>query len=188
MPSLLLFVEEDAMRMVLVVCAVLALVCGASWAEGQFKDVPKDHWAAEAVNKLADAGVLKGYPDGTFKGEKTVTRYELAAALSSMVQFIQQSRKPLTQDVKPVGGNSEIATHHDLQTATHHDSKIATHPSQQSWAEASTSFLKSGGYLPPNSPLLKDGNKPITPDDLANALASVATKLIEKDVKEPKAQ
>ena len=168
----MLFVEENAMRRVLVIGAVLVLMAGGCWADGQFKDVPKDHWAAEAVNKLADAGVLKGYPDGTFKGEKTVTRYELAAALSSMIQFIQQSRKPITQGAKPAGGNSEIATHH----------------AAQSWAEASTSFLKSGGYLPADSPLLKDGNKPITPDDLANALASVATKLIDQDVKEPKAQ
>ena len=151
------------MGKLLVIGAVLVLVAGGCWAEGQFKDVPKDHWAAEAVNKLADAGVLKGYPDGTFKGEKTVTRYELAAALSSMIQFIQQSRKPLTQSAKPAS-------------------------QQPSWAEASTSFLKSGGYLPKDSPLLKDGNKPITPDDLANALASVATKLIDQDVKEPKAE
>ena len=149
------------MGKLLVIGAVLVLMAGGCRAEGRFKDVPKDHWAAEAVNKLADAGVVKGYPDGTFKGEKAVTRYELAAALSSMVQFIQQSRKPLTQDTKPIS-------------------------QQQNWANASTSFLKSGGYLPPDSPLLKDGNKPINADDLANALASVATKLIEQDVKEPK--
>lgn len=43
-----------------------------------FSDVPAKHWAYDAVNKLAQAGVIDGYEDGTFKGDKTVTRYEMA--------------------------------------------------------------------------------------------------------------
>nr|WP_092074243.1 S-layer homology domain-containing protein [Dendrosporobacter quercicolus]NSL49144.1 S-layer homology domain-containing protein [Dendrosporobacter quercicolus DSM 1736]SDM85292.1 S-layer homology domain-containing protein [Dendrosporobacter quercicolus] len=43
-----------------------------------FSDVPANHWAYDAVNKLAQAGVVDGYADGTFKGDKTMTRYEMA--------------------------------------------------------------------------------------------------------------
>ncbi|EAX47357.1 S-layer domain protein domain protein [Thermosinus carboxydivorans Nor1] len=43
-----------------------------------FSDVPPKHWAYDAVNKLAAAGIIDGYGDGTFKGDKTLTRYEMA--------------------------------------------------------------------------------------------------------------
>lgn len=43
-----------------------------------FSDVPAKHWAYDSVNKLAQAGIVDGYNDGTFKGDKTMTRYEMA--------------------------------------------------------------------------------------------------------------
>lgn len=43
-----------------------------------FTDVPAKSWAYDAVNKLAQAGIVDGYGDGTFKGDKTITRYEMA--------------------------------------------------------------------------------------------------------------
>lgn len=47
-----------------------------------FADVPAKHWAYDAVNKLAQAGVVDGYGDGTFRGDKTVTRYEMAQIIA----------------------------------------------------------------------------------------------------------
>ena len=47
-----------------------------------FSDVPAKHWAYDAVNKLAQAGVVDGYGDGTFKGDKTMTRYEMAQIIA----------------------------------------------------------------------------------------------------------
>ena len=44
-----------------------------------FPDVPENHWAYAYVKKLADRGLLEGYPDGEFKGDRTMTRYEFAA-------------------------------------------------------------------------------------------------------------
>ena len=49
--------------------------------KAMFEDVPENHWAYEYVNKLAQQGVLEGYPDGSFGGERTMTRYEFAAML-----------------------------------------------------------------------------------------------------------
>ena len=50
-----------------------------------FSDVPFSHWAYDAVNKLAAKGLLQGYPDGTYKGEKHVTRYALAMVIAKML-------------------------------------------------------------------------------------------------------
>lgn len=47
----------------------------------EYSDLPKDHWAYNFVKKLSDKGYLNGYPDGTFKGDAKMTRYEFAAAL-----------------------------------------------------------------------------------------------------------
>lgn len=46
-----------------------------------FPDVPENHWAYEYVAKLAGNGIVEGYPDGYFKGDRTMTRYEFAAVL-----------------------------------------------------------------------------------------------------------
>ena len=47
-----------------------------------FSDVPAKHWSYDSVNKLAQAGVISGYGDGTFKGDKTLTRYEMATIVA----------------------------------------------------------------------------------------------------------
>ena len=51
-----------------------------------FPDVPKDHWAYSYVKSLADRGLLEGYPDGEFKGDRTMTRYEFAAIIYRALQ------------------------------------------------------------------------------------------------------
>lgn len=51
-----------------------------------FPDVPKGHWAYDFVKELSDKGYLVGYPDGTFKGDKAMTRYEFATALYRALQ------------------------------------------------------------------------------------------------------
>ncbi|WP_371372152.1 S-layer homology domain-containing protein [Sporomusa aerivorans] len=61
-----------------------------------FTDVPAKHWAYDAVNKLAKAGVISGYGDGTFKGDKTVSRYEMASMVASAMQ------KNLNNDQKEI--------------------------------------------------------------------------------------
>ncbi len=51
-----------------------------AFAAQTFNDVPAKHWAYDAVAKLAKAGVIEGYGDGTFKGDKLMNRYEFAIA------------------------------------------------------------------------------------------------------------
>lgn len=47
-------------------------------AQNPFSDVPEDSWAYDAVSQLAADGIIDGYPDGTYKGQNTMTRYEMA--------------------------------------------------------------------------------------------------------------
>ncbi|MBE9160157.1 S-layer homology domain-containing protein [Nodosilinea sp. LEGE 06152] len=54
-----------------------------------FTDVPPDHWAYEALLNLAGTyGCVSGYPDGTFRGEDAVTRYEFAAGMDACLSVI----------------------------------------------------------------------------------------------------
>ncbi len=54
------------------------------FAQVKFTDVPADHWAAKSVYDLVNMGVTEGYPDGTFRGKKNITRYETAIFLSKL--------------------------------------------------------------------------------------------------------
>lgn len=49
-----------------------------AYAANPFADVPAGHWAYESINKLAAAGVIEGYGDGSFRGDRLMTRYEMA--------------------------------------------------------------------------------------------------------------
>ena len=53
-------------------------VTASAYAANPFSDVPAGHWAYDSVNKLAAAGVIDGYGDATFGGDKLMTRYEMA--------------------------------------------------------------------------------------------------------------
>ena len=67
------------MKKSLVLAMAMALgVTASAYAANPFSDVPAGHWAYDSVNKLAAAGVVEGYPDGTFGGDKLMTRYEMA--------------------------------------------------------------------------------------------------------------
>ena len=57
----------------------------------RFVDVPDDHFANAAIYKLVSRGVTKGYPDLTFRGDKTLSRYEIAAYLSNYDTYIQKN-------------------------------------------------------------------------------------------------
>lgn len=51
-----------------------------------FPDVADNHWAYEYVSKLAGNGILEGYPDGLFKGNQMMTRYEFAAIVYRLME------------------------------------------------------------------------------------------------------
>ena len=74
------------MKKILALAAVAALTAGVSaYAANPFSDVTADDWAYQAVSDLSAQGVVEGYPDGTFKGERNMTRYELAQIIARLM-------------------------------------------------------------------------------------------------------
>jgi hypothetical protein len=61
-----------------VLAATFALGATVAFAANPFSDVPSDSWAYQSVSQLAQAGIVNGYPDGTFRGQNDITRYEMA--------------------------------------------------------------------------------------------------------------
>ena len=67
------------MKKSLVLAMAMALgVTASAYAANPFSDVPAGHWAYDSISKLAAAGVIEGYGDTTFGGDKLMTRYEMA--------------------------------------------------------------------------------------------------------------
>ena len=74
-----------------------ALVTGAAAtafaAANPFSDVPADHWAYDAVSQLAADGVINGYGDGTYRGDRNITRYEMAQLIAKAMAKSDVSAK-----------------------------------------------------------------------------------------------
>ena len=72
-----------------VLVLILVMVCASlGWAATQIKDVDPTHWAYQSVKMLIDKGYLSLYEDSTFRGDKTITRYQLADVLARILQKI----------------------------------------------------------------------------------------------------
>ncbi len=69
---------------------LIVLVFSAFAFANPFVDVPADHWAYDAVQSLAAKGIIVGYPDGTFGGNRTMTRYEFAEAIAKALAYVEQ--------------------------------------------------------------------------------------------------
>lgn len=74
-------------------------------AQDMFKDVPKDHWAYEAISDLQTKKILVGYPDGFFHGKRVLTRYEFAVALKRALDAIGSGPAGPKGDPGPPGAN-----------------------------------------------------------------------------------
>ncbi len=81
----------------------LPAVTHAQAASGPFADVPTDHWAYQSVDTLQKAGIVIGYPDGTYGGRRPMTRYEFAVAIA---RLLAQMNKPFD----PSGLQAQIST------------------------------------------------------------------------------
>jgi len=78
----------------------LFLVLALGVFSQSFKDVPINHWAYDAVERLSRIGIIEGYPDGTFKGLENMNRYQLTVALSRTIDYMEKSMvAPLAQSL-----------------------------------------------------------------------------------------
>ncbi|HUT75425.1 MAG TPA: S-layer homology domain-containing protein [Armatimonadota bacterium] len=94
------------MKLALGIVAICALFLVAAttpvMAQGAFSDVPSDHWAYDAVQELAADGLIIGYPDGLYKGNRAMTRYEFAMAISRI-----KEKGGMVGPVGPAGAQGE---------------------------------------------------------------------------------
>lgn len=80
---------RKGLAVVIAMVALALMVPPALAAESPFVDVPEGHWAYEAIANLAAAGLVQGYPDGTFGGSRMLTRYEAAMVFSRMLTRLE---------------------------------------------------------------------------------------------------
>ncbi|MFN8612304.1 MAG: S-layer homology domain-containing protein [Vulcanimicrobiota bacterium] len=69
----------------------ILLASTTAWGAPLFPDVKDEHWAKDAVAKLAAQGLLEGYPDGTFKGDRAATRWEVAMIVARLLAKMEQA-------------------------------------------------------------------------------------------------
>lgn len=73
-----------------------------------FPDIPENHWAYEYVDKLAAAGIIEGYPDGNFNGDRMMSRYEFAAMLYHAMQNGAQLDSKIINEFMPEMGRIRV--------------------------------------------------------------------------------
>lgn len=71
--------------------AILFSLAWSGAAAPLFPDVKDEHWAKDAVAKLAAQGLLEGYPDGTFKGDRAASRWEVAMIVARLLAKMEQA-------------------------------------------------------------------------------------------------
>lgn len=84
-----------------VLAAALILTGGTAWGANPFSDVAPSDWAYQAVADLSDQGIVEGYPDGTFRGTASITRYEMAQITARLMakedQYSAEERAVIDQ-------------------------------------------------------------------------------------------
>ncbi len=86
------------MKRVLLYAVVFVILGGMAVGQLPLSDVPANHWAYEGVKYLLEAGILGGMPDGTFQGNTSSTRYQLAVALYRAIEYMKSSLPYLKAD------------------------------------------------------------------------------------------
>ncbi|MDQ7842488.1 MAG: S-layer homology domain-containing protein [Armatimonadota bacterium] len=81
-------------KLAVAIAATLVLAVVSPAFSQPFADVPTDHWAFDAIAELAAKGIVEGYPDGTFKGDRAMTRYEIAMVVARILARIEAIKIP----------------------------------------------------------------------------------------------
>lgn len=74
---------------------IVALLVTSLTIFASFRDIPKGHWAEEYVKRLAEIGIVTGFPDGTYRGDESVTRYQIALLIVRTLNYLDGVMKEL---------------------------------------------------------------------------------------------
>ena len=80
----------------LFITILAALTLSGAFAQEAFPDIPAGHWASEAVSRIADLGIVIGFPDGTFRGNEGFTRYQASLVVSRMLDVVNADIEALS--------------------------------------------------------------------------------------------
>ncbi|HLR47429.1 MAG TPA: S-layer homology domain-containing protein, partial [Deinococcales bacterium] len=110
----------------LLISLLAAATVGGAFAQSSFPDVPENHWAGGAVDRIADLGIVIGFPDGSFRGNEAFTRYQAALVVSRLLDVVGEEL-----DARQALTDSDLASLanalQDLAgTVADHDDAIAT--------------------------------------------------------------
>lgn len=89
-------------RIALLVAMAVIFALAVPAMAGPYSDVPASHWAYDALNKLAATGIVTGYPDGTYKGNNNLTRYQIAVLVSRVLDAVEAETEMLNEKVEAV--------------------------------------------------------------------------------------
>ena len=95
--------KQDAQiqKLTAMVNALVGMEAIAPDTTTMFPDVPENHWAYEAVETMAKTGLVQGYPDGEFKGDRNMTRYEFAQIVYNAIQAGLKVDERLVREFRP---------------------------------------------------------------------------------------
>ena len=125
------------------------------------RDVPARHWAAGSVHRLSQQKIMGRDPDGRFRGDLPVTRYELAVTLDRFVRYLEAAHKPLHAEVIAPAPKVAAQAPQAVRQAIQH--------------------LTSNGFLSSNSPIIiRSGKGNVTAAEFSDALAAVTIRLSDR--------
>src|SRR5690606_12301681 len=75
----------------LAITLLAAVLVSGAFAQSSFPDIPANHWAGDAVDRIADLGIVIGFPDGTFRGNEAITRYQAALVVSRLLDVLNEN-------------------------------------------------------------------------------------------------
>jgi len=89
----------------LIFCVVLSLFAGSAYAAHRYFEDAKGHWAEEAINILAEKGVIAGYPDGLVHPDNIITRAEFAALITRTMELPKPDGQDITISFTDIAGH-----------------------------------------------------------------------------------
>jgi len=89
----------------LLVCLVVSLIAGSAYAVSRYFGDAKGHWAEEAIQILADKGIICGYPDGLVHPDAVITRGEFAALIARTMELPEPNVSEITISFTDIAGH-----------------------------------------------------------------------------------
>jgi predicted nucleic acid-binding Zn-ribbon protein len=104
-------------KKLVIMLAGLLTVLSMGFGAAQFSDVPAGHWAQEAVEAITARGIIVGFPDGTFRGNENLTRYQAALIIYRLLQQLEaeKGKGPTTEAVTAMTEEEKAALQNAIQ-------------------------------------------------------------------------